>query len=289
MQPARARARAGPRARPGPRSGGGRSRHICGPPPRAPFSSSRRCTPGKPASAAAAALDVEARRAPIAASAARALARLWRPGTARSSSAGPGAPASKRDDLVGRASQRIGRRRPGSDQAARRRRRSRAKASCSSASEPQREWWSISTLVTTATSGRSSRKLASLSSASATTHSPSPQPALAARRRRARARAPRRRRRRPGRRRSPAAPRRPSPSSSSCRGCRRPRSAASRRRARRAARRGGSARRRARGPRASSGLSSAIAVETTTSAPSGRLAASWPTAGSSPAARSRSI
>ena len=41
-------------------------------------------------------------------------------------------------------------------------------------------WWSISTLVTTATSGRSSRKLASLSSASATTHSPSPQPAFAA-------------------------------------------------------------------------------------------------------------
>ena len=40
---------------------------------------------------------------------------------------------------------------------------------------------------------------------------------------------------------------------------------------------------------ASSGLSSPIAVETTTSAPSGRLAASWPTRGSSPARRRRSI
>ena len=38
---------------------------------------------------------------------------------------------------------------------------------------------------------------------------------------------------------------------------------------------------------ASSGLSSGIAVETTTSAPAGTLAASWPIAGSMPAARSR--
>ena len=53
-----------------------------------------------------------------------------------------------------------------------------AKARLSSAREDQREWWSSSMLVTTAISGRSSRKLASLSSASATTHSPSPQPAL---------------------------------------------------------------------------------------------------------------
>ena len=40
---------------------------------------------------------------------------------------------------------------------------------------------------------------------------------------------------------------------------------------------------------ASSGLSSAIAVETMTSAPSGRFAASWPTAGSRPAPRRRSM
>ena len=38
---------------------------------------------------------------------------------------------------------------------------------------------------------------------------------------------------------------------------------------------------------ASSGLSSGIAVETTTSAPSGRLAASWPMTGSMPASLSR--
>src|SRR5215208_1695333 len=40
---------------------------------------------------------------------------------------------------------------------------------------------------------------------------------------------------------------------------------------------------------ASSGLSSGIAVETTTSAPTDRLAASWPTAASIPAVRRRSI
>ena len=38
---------------------------------------------------------------------------------------------------------------------------------------------------------------------------------------------------------------------------------------------------------ASSGLSSGIAVETTTSAPSGTFAASWPMTGSIPAARRR--
>ena len=148
-------------------------------------------------------------------------------------------------------------------------------APCSSAIEPQREWWSISTLVITAISGFSSRKLPSLSSASATTHSPSPQPALAAARRRP-GPEPRRRRRRRGRRRSPAAPRPASPSSSSCRGCRRRRSAASRRRARPAARRGGRlapalARQRQLGVvLADRGRDDHLGS-------SGRLAASWPT------------
>ncbi len=54
-----------------------------------------------------------------------------------------------------------------------------ANAAISSRSPPQCEWWSSSTLVTAATSGASSRKLPSLSSASATIHSPAPQPALA--------------------------------------------------------------------------------------------------------------
>ena len=143
-------------------------------------------------------------------------------------------------------------------------------------------------LVTTAISGFSSRKLASLSSASATTHSPSPQPALA------------------------ALPSAPSPGTSPptkkagsapiARSAQTsiavvvvlpwvPAIAISRFSAQSSASSsprwiGSTPRSRAS---ASSGLSSPIAVETTTSAPSGRLAASWPTAGSSPAARSRSI
>ena len=40
---------------------------------------------------------------------------------------------------------------------------------------------------------------------------------------------------------------------------------------------------------ASSGLSAGMAVETTSSAPSGTLAASWPMAGSIPAARRRAV
>ena len=56
--------------------------------------------------------------------------------------------------------------------------------------------------------------------------------------------------------------------------------------ARRAGRRGGARGAPAARAAASSGLSSGIAVETTTSAPAGRFAASWPIAGSMPAARS---
>ncbi len=157
----------------------------------------------------------------------------------------------------------------------------RRNASCSSASEPQRAWWSISTLVTTAISGSSSRKLASLSSASATTHSPSPQPALAA---------------------APLAqPRHLAADEEGGVGADRPQRPDRHRGGRRLAVGAGDrdqpllraelgqqgaavdgARPRARGPRPAPGCSASIAVETTTSASAGRLAASWPTAGSQP-------
>jgi hypothetical protein len=162
-----------------------------------------------------------------------------------------------------------------------------AKAPESSASEVQREWWSSSRLVIAPTSGRSRRKLASLSSASATTHSPSPQPALL------------------------GAPFGPAPASSPPRknagsapvarsaqmhiaavvvlpwvpatasSLRRPQSSAS-----------SSPRWITGWPRSlarrSSGLSSGTAVETTTSASAGTRSASCPSLGSIPAVRSRS-
>ncbi len=143
-------------------------------------------------------------------------------------------------------------------------------------------------LVTTAISGSRSRKLASLSSASATTHSPVPQPALAA--------AP------PGPRPGASPPMKKAGSAPSPRSAQAsiavvvvlpcvPATAISRFSPHSSA--SSSPRRRRSWPRsrasASSGLSAPIAVETITSAPSGRLSASWPTTGASPAARSRSI
>jgi hypothetical protein len=143
-------------------------------------------------------------------------------------------------------------------------------------------------LVTTATSGRSARKLASLSSASATIQSPAPQTALVA---------------------SPPAP---APGSSPPR--KKAGSAPSRRSAQPAiaavvvlpwvpaiaisrfsaqSSANSSPRWSTRWPRsraiASSGFCSEIAVETTTSASAGTLPASWPITGSSPARRRRSV
>ena len=140
-------------------------------------------------------------------------------------------------------------------------------------------WWSSSALVSTAIPGASLSSERSDSSASTTSHSPAPQPAFD-----------------PGRADGaadevagvhPAAAQRVDEHA---------------RRRRLAVRAGDGDRRaqpgelaeqvravqlarRARG-RARSGLSGGIALETTTSAPAGTLAAAWPTAGSIPAARS---
>ena len=142
-------------------------------------------------------------------------------------------------------------------------------------------WWSSSTLVTTATSRSSSRKERSDSSASTTIHSPSPQAALVPRERSS-----------PPIRKAGSRPQAlstwaimpqvvvlPWVPDTAIECLRRETWPSIRPRwitgapAARAA--------------TSSGLSSPMAVETTTSAPSGRLAASWPIAGSMPAARRR--
>ena len=125
--------------------------------------------PGKPASAAAAGGRARSPASSSAASAARALRTLWRAGhRAASSSAGPGPSASKRTTSAGRRRDRIelGVRAAAPAPAAPGEARETPRSS--SAREPQREWWSSSTFVTTATSGASSRKLPSDSSASAT-------------------------------------------------------------------------------------------------------------------------
>jgi hypothetical protein len=143
-------------------------------------------------------------------------------------------------------------------------------------------WWSSSMLVTTATSRASFKKERSDSSASITAHSPAPQAAFV-----------------PAARSSPPIRNAGSrPVSSSARAiieavvvfpCVPPTAIV-------LFIRDSSAR---RSPRwrtvacaalaaSSSGLSSGMALETTTSAPAGTFAASWPVAGSIPAARSRS-
>ena len=96
---------------------------------------------------------MSAPQSPIAARAARAFRRLWRPGTPSSSRSGPGLSSSKPTTSAAAARPSrpppAGTTRPVAEAA------KRAKAARSSAIDPQCEWWSISTLVTTATSGRS--------------------------------------------------------------------------------------------------------------------------------------
>ena len=185
-----------------------------------------------------------------AASAARALSRLWRPGTGRSSARARAVRVEGQDPLL--AGQAVEAPIAGQRQAPRPARRTPRKASSSWAREDQREWWSSSTLVTTATSGRRRRKLASDSSASAITHSPSPQPALPGP---PSSPAPGSSppSRKPGPRPLPAGRGRACPRSSSCRASRRSRAGAWWRRARPAARRDGSPAGRARGPRPARG------------------------------------
>jgi hypothetical protein len=147
-----------------------------------------------------------------------------------------------------------------------------------SISRPERyvAWWSSSTLVTTATSGDSLRNERSDSSASITSHSPSPQPAL----------------REVVRSSPPIRYEGAAPASMSTWAHMQavvvlpcvPAIATQRLRWETSARR--SPRWRMRCAFASSGLSGAIAVDTTTSAPSGTLRPSCPIAGSIPSARS---
>ena len=219
------------------------------------------------------------RRAPassIAARAARALRRLWRAGDREAQLGRPGRGRVEADDLAPAVEAGEARRRPGRPGPSPARRSARRRAR-SSASEPQREWWSISTLVTTAISGLQLEEagvaLVGLGD-DPLPLAPAGVGGVAVRRR---GREPRRRRRRPGRRRSPAAPR-PAiavvvvlpwvPATAISRFSAQSSASSSPRWI------GSTPRSRAS---ASSGLSSPIAVETTTSAPSGRLAASWPT------------
>ncbi len=237
-------ARAGPRGRRGPRSGDGRSRHICGCPCASPSARGAAARRGSRASAAAARLEFEAgklerreRRAGVeqVVTSRHRKRHLRGSGGAGIEDRNPPALAQVGEAALRRDRDAVG----GTDEAAKCR--------------PQLGHRSPAAVVVHLDVGddrdlRPQLEEAGVALVGLGDDPLAPAPARVYGASGARAPEPRRRRRRRDRRRARAAPRPASPSSSSCRGCRRPRSGASRRRAGRAGRRGGPARRRAREP-----------------------------------------